>query len=142
MAKGNKPAYVVRAKTGRQDAVRMPILYKWISGKCTICATHGDDGNFAIERHPRFEDRSRAGDRLPGGVDVVFAAQPELPFAVVAESPRFEHAGPAQFAGCGVELVELTAWPSHSSTGSRLKGAGGGTSSASSCAAFAAAWLG
>src|SRR5258708_4376182 len=91
-----EPARVRRRRQARrEDAVGVPILYKWISGKSTIAAAHRDHRHFAVERHPGFQDRRRAGERLPCGVEIGLAAQPELTLAVVAEPTRLEHGGVA-----------------------------------------------
>src|SRR5882672_10823303 len=80
-----------RGEARGKDSVGVPVLHKWISGKCTIAAADCDHRDLAIEGNPGFENRRRAGQRLPRGIQIGAAAQAVLALAIVAKSPRLQY---------------------------------------------------
>ena len=78
----------------------MDIARRIVTFNAPVHAARGDDGNFGFEWHKSFKDKARAakfGEGL-GGFGGGCIPQHRLPLAVIAESPRLQHAGAAE---CG-----------------------------------------
>ena len=63
----------------------------------TVLPAGGDDGNLALERHEAFENRGAGGKIVPDLRQIVAVADNALAFAVIAESPRLDNGGQADF---------------------------------------------
>ena len=82
----------------------MDVLDERVGRDLPVATAHGDDREFAVERHEAFEDERPAAELLPRRLAVGRRAEHGLPLAVVAEPACLQHGGQADVADGGVEV--------------------------------------